>query len=219
MGVFTSPTRFCRWRRGLVYFVVSSHKGLSMLSRHGSCRINLDYLLDCDDRVTRVCPCWSDVARQRMAIRLDEEMVLGRRLWDFVQGGATQRLYDTLIHHARKTGRKLSFNYRGDSPSTIRYMQMTLLPGYGGVVRFQSELLHKQSRERSVYFTHAVYSRRPLLNQCGLCNRLEYNGRWMTLDDALRTTGVIDDLLPTEVGDTVCDGCLTRIEITTGVRL
>ena len=190
-----------------------------MVSRPGSCRINLDYLLDRGDRVTKVCSHWSDLARQRMAMQLDEEMVLGRSLWDFVQGGATQRLYDTLIHHARTTGRKLTFNYRGDSPSAIRYMRMVLLPGHHGVVRFRSELLHEQSRQRSVYFTHVAYPQHPELLQCGLCNRLEHNGRWYTLEDALRTTDAIDDLFPTEVGDTVCDGCISRIEITTGVRL
>lgn len=190
-----------------------------MVSRSGSSRINLDYLLDRNDRVARVCPQWSDLARHRMAMRLDDEMVLGRSLWDFVQGGATQRLYDTLIYNARRTGQKITFNYRGDSPSAIRYMRMVLLPGHHGIVRFRSELLHEQSRERSVYFTHAAYPSRPELMQCGLCNRLEHNGRWMTLDDALRTTDAIDELMPTEVGDTVCDGCISRIEITTGVRL
>ena len=190
-----------------------------MVSRPGSCRINLDYLLDRSDRITKVCPNWSDLARQRMAMRLDEEMVLGRSLWDFVQGGATQRLYDTLIHHVRRTGRKITFNYRGDSPDAIRYMRMVLLPGVHGIVRFRSELLHEQSRQRAVYFTHAAYPRHPELLQCGLCNRLEHNGRWYTLDDALRYTDAIDELMPTEVGDTVCDGCISRIEITTHVRL
>ncbi|MBX2852828.1 MAG: hypothetical protein KTR15_13920 [Phycisphaeraceae bacterium] len=190
-----------------------------MVSRTGSCRINLDYLLDRADRVTKLCPHWSELARQRMALCLDEEMVLGRSLWDFVQGGATQQLYDMLIQESRRTGRKLAFNYRGDSPGAIRYMRMTLLPGYQGMVRLRSELLHEQSRQRAVYFTHAAYPCRPELLQCGLCNRLEHNGRWYTLDDLLRLTDVIDDLMPTEVGDTVCDGCVTRIEIVTGVRL
>lgn len=190
-----------------------------MVSRSGSRRINLDYLLDRKDHITKVCPHWSDFARQRMAIRLDEEMVLGRSLWDFIQGGATQQLYDTLIDHARRTGRKVTFNYRGDSPSAIRYMRMVLLPGYHGTVRFRSELLHEQSRQREVYFTHVAYPHHPELLQCGLCNRLEHNGRWMTLDDAMQEADVIDDLMPTEVGDTVCDGCISRLEITTGVRL
>ena len=109
-----------------------------MVSRSGSSRINLDYLLDRNDRVARVCPQWSDLARHRMAMRLDDEMVLGRSLWDFVQGGATQRLYDALIYNARRTGQKITFNYRGDSPSAIRYMRMVLLPGHHGIVRFRS---------------------------------------------------------------------------------
>lgn len=190
-----------------------------MVSRSRHHAINLDYLLDRQNRVTRVCPQWSSVARERMALALDEEMVLGRSVWDFVHGGATRRLYDALLHHVRTTGRKASFNYRGDSPATIRYMKMSLMPEPRGDVRFRSELLHEQSRQRAVYFTHAGPNRYPALMQCGLCNRIEYHGRWYTLAQALAYTDAIDELLPTEVGDTVCDNCITKIELATGVRL
>lgn len=190
-----------------------------MVSRLGSCKIDLDYLLDRDDLIVQVCPQWSRVARDRMGLRLEDECVLGRRVWDFVHGGATQRLYDALMHHARRTGRKLTFHYRGDSPGAIRYMRMVLLPGPGGTVRFRSELLHDQSRQRSVYFTHAAYPRHPELMQCGLCQKLEHQGRWYTVGEALAQTDAIDELLPTEVGDTVCDSCITKIELATGARL
>lgn len=190
-----------------------------MVSRQGSCRIDLDYLLDRSDRITQVCPQWSDVARDRMGMWLDDEMVLGRAVWDFVHGGATQRLYDALLRQVRRTGRKVDFNYRGDSPGAIRYMRMIMLPGPQGVVRFRSELLHEQTRQREVYFTHSAYPRHPELTQCGLCQKLEHNGRWYTVGEALAYTDIIDELLPTEVGDTVCDDCITKVELATGVRL
>lgn len=190
-----------------------------MVSRLGSYRIDLDYLLDRSDRVTQLCPNWSEAARQRMAISLDEELVIGRSLWDFVHGGATQRLYDALLQHTRRTGRRTTFNYRGDSPGAIRYMRMALTPGIAGTVRLCSELLHDQPRQRKVYFTHVAYPRHPDLMQCGLCQKVEYNGRWHTVDEAFTQTDAIDELWPTEVGDTVCDACITRIEIATGLRL
>lgn len=190
-----------------------------MVSRSGSCRIDLDYLLDRSDRITQVCPHWSAVARERMAVGLDDELVIGRPLWDFVHGGATQRLYDALIEHARRTGRKISFNYRGDSPGSIRYMSMVMLPGTAGCVRLRSELLFDQPKDHAVYFTHVAYPRHPELLQCSMCQKLEHNGRWYTLDEALRFTDAIDELFPTEVGDTVCDNCLTKLELATGVRL
>lgn len=190
-----------------------------MVSRLGSCRIDLDYLLDRDDRVVQVCPQWSVVARERMAVGLDDQRVIGRRVWDFVQGGATQRLYDALLNHVRRTGRTISFNYRGDSPGAIRYMRMVLLPGSNGTVRFRSELLHDQPRQREVYFTHVASPCRPELMQCGLCQRLEVNGRWFTVPESLSHTDTIDELMPTEVGDTICDTCITRLELATGQRL
>lgn len=196
-----------------------SLKGCLMVSRQGSCRATLDYVLDRSDRVGRVCSCWSQAAHERMGFALDDEVVLGRRVWDFVHGGATQRLYDALLHHVRRTGHKASFAYRGDSPGAIRYMRMVLLPGPNGSVRFRSELMHEQLRQRAVYFTHAAYPRHPELLQCGFCQKIEYQGRWYTVGEALALTDAIDELWPTEVGDTVCDHCITKVELTTGVRL
>ncbi len=197
----------------------SATGGCRMVSRLGSTRIDLDYLLDRCDRITQVCPHWSAVARERMAVGLDDEMVLGRLLWDFVHGGATQRLYDALLEQTRRSGRKLSFNYRGDCPGSIRYMRLEMLPYSAGGVRLRSELLFDQPRERSVYFTHVAYLRHPELMLCSLCQKLEHHGRWYTLDEAIDHTDAIDDLMPTEVGDTVCDNCVTRLELATGVRL
>ena len=190
-----------------------------MVSRLGSYQVDLDYLLDRNDRVMQVCPHWSAAARQRMAVGLDEEFVLGRALWDFVHGGATQRLYDALLHHARRTGRKIAFNYRGDSPGALRYMHMLLMPGDSDTVRIRSEVLHDQPRQRGVYFTHVAYPRHPELMLCGLCQKLEHNGRWYTVDEAMAHTDAIDELMPTEVGDTVCDNCITKLELITGLRL
>ncbi len=190
-----------------------------MVSRLGSYQVDLDYRLDRNDRVAQVCPHWSAAARERMAVGLDDEYVLGRSLWDFIHGGATQRLYDALLHHARTTGRKIAFNYRGDSPGAIRYMRMVLVPGQGGSVRFRSELLHDQPRRREIYFTHVAYPARPDLLQCGLCQKLDHLGRWHTVDEIINYTDAIDDLFPTEVGDTICDSCLTKLELATGVRL
>lgn len=190
-----------------------------MVSRLGSYQVDLDYLLDRHDRVAQVCPHWSAAARERMAVGLDDELVIGRSLWDFVHGGAAQRLYDALLYHARRTGRKIAFNYRGDSPGALRYMRMVILPGDAGGVRFRSEVLHDQPRQREVYFTHVAYPCHPELMQCDLCQKLEHNGRWYTVDEALAHTCIIDELMPTEVGDTVCDGCLTKLEFSTGLRL
>lgn len=190
-----------------------------MVSRIGSFQIDMDYVLDRSDRVAQVCPHWSAAARERMAVGLDDELVIGRLLWDFVHGGATQRIYDAMLYHARRTGRKIAFNYRGDSPASLRYMRMVLIPGDSGTVRLRSEVLHDQPRQREVYFTHVAYTRHPELMQCGLCQKLEHNGRWHTVEETLLHTDAIDELMPTEVGDTVCDGCLTKLELATGLGL
>lgn len=187
-----------------------------MVSKLGSCRIDLDYLLTGDDRIERVCRAWSEVAELRMGVRTDADAVVGRPIWDFINGGATQRVYDALFWHVRRNGRPISFAYRGDCPGAIRYMRMHLSPGPGGRVQLRSVLLHEQSRNREVYFCHVDYQRHPDLLQCSLCQKLNANGRWYTVSEALEHTDLLDALLPVEVGDTVCEGCCCKIARETG---
>ena len=194
-------------------------RGLPVVSKLGSCQIDLDYTLAGDDRIEKVCPVWTRVARDRMGVRLEDELVIGRPLWDFINGGATLRLYDGLIWHTRKTGQRLSFRYRGDCPGAIRYMRMNITPGYGRRVNLRSELLYEQPTHREVYFSHVTYRRCPSLVQCCVCNKLEHNGRWYTLGEIADYTSLLDSLLPIEIGDTVCDSCQTKLEREVGVRL
>lgn len=194
-------------------------KGPPVVSKADSCRVDLAYTLGGDDRIEGLCPYWTRAANQRMGLRLDEACVLGRPVWDFINGGATLRLYDALIWHVRITGRRASFRYRGDCPGAIRYMRMTLTPGTGRRVHLRSELLHDQPTPQAVYFSHVDYRRRPDLIQCSLCHKLEADGRWYTLSEALEYTTLLDTLLPTEVGDTVCDSCRTKLELQLGVVL
>lgn len=190
-----------------------------MVSKLGSCRIDLDYVLTRDDRIERLCGVWTEAASLRMGVRIDEEMVLGRPIWDFINGGTTQRLYDSLMWHVRQTGRRASFSYRGDCPGAIRYMKMHLIPGMGDRVQMRSELLHEQPRPREIYFAHVDYHRHPDLLQCSLCQKLNTNGRWYTVSEAIEHTDLLDSLLPVEVGDTVCDNCCCKVARETGAMV
>lgn len=190
-----------------------------MVTSSRTARVDLDYMLADDDRIERVCPGWSRAARLRMGQRLDDEMVLGRPLWDFINGGATLRLYDALVWHVRRTGQRLAFRHRGDRPGALRYMKMTLTPGPGQRVQLRSECLYEQPVPRAVYFAHVSYRRHPALMQCSLCQMIEAYGRWLSLDEALEHTTLLDSLLPIEIGDTVCDSCKTKLEIELGLRL
>lgn len=190
-----------------------------MVSKLGSCRIDLEYLLGPDDRIERVCPAWSDAAALRMAVRCDRDAVLSRPIWDFINGGATQRLYDGLFWHVRQTGGRVSFAHRGDCPGAIRYMKTHLIPGPGGRIHFRSELLHDQPRQREVYFCHVDYRRHPDLLHCSLCQRLNAHGRWYTITEALEHTDLLDSLLPIEVGDTACDDCCRKVARETGAAV
>ena len=184
-----------------------------MVSKADSCQVELGYTLGGDDRIEQLCPYWSRAASDRMGLRLDEDCILGRPVWDFINGGATLRLYDALIWHVRKTGQRVRFRYRGDCPGAIRYMCMTLAPGSGQRIYLRSELLHDQPTQKAVFFTHVDYHRHPELVQCSVCHKLEADGRWLTLSEALEHTTLIDTLFPTEVGDTVCDSCKTKLEL------
>ena len=190
-----------------------------MVSQTDSCRVDLAYTLGRDDRIEQLCPYWARAAHDRMGMRLDQDCVLGQPLWAFINGGATLRLYHALIWHVRNTGRRISFRYRGDCPGATRYMRMTLTPGPKRRVHLRSELLYDQPTPHAVFLVHVDYRRNPQLTQCSLCHKIEAEGRWFTLSEILEHTTLIDALLPTQIGDTVCDSCRTKLELELRVLL
>ncbi len=165
------------------------------------------YRLDAADRISYVSPEWLRFAIENEAPELDEAAVLGRELWDFVDGEATRRLYALLFAdlRARRIERRIPF--RCDSPTRIRQMSLTLRSLADGGIELEGRLLASEAREAEPLFARGARRAEGTLRICSVCRRLDAGDDWVEVAEAIVRRRLFSSALPPRLGETVCPDC------------
>lgn len=127
------------------------------------------YELDSDDIIVASSGDWSDVV----------DDVRDRPLREFISGVGVQDLYERLIKRVR-TGHTVAMDYRCDSPTHQRFMQLVVGPLPRGHVRFDSRVLVEVARSSD------AVARPPsegAILRCSVCNAVYVRKRWEPEDD------------------------------------
>lgn len=174
---------------------------------------SITYRVDAHDRILSVGGPWDEFANDNSGEAATARQVVGRGLFEFITDATTQHLYRQMLARAR-AGRDLRFTYRCDSPDTRRLMAMEMrLVDSAGVVEFRSAPLQEQPRA-PVHFPQADgTSDEPerLQRACGWCNRLEVDGEWMEVEDAMQRLRLLEHAAPPTVTHGMCEDCLARM--------
>eukprot|EP00727_Mastigamoeba_balamuthi_P014406 m51a1_g9590 putative tyrosine-protein kinase fes fps (658) ;mRNA; f:1019538-1022221 len=161
-------------------------------------------------------PVWDKFLEANSATSLVGTIV-GRPIWDFVSGAATQHLYRLVLRKVRETGRPVTFPFRCDSPHERRYLEMQVLPLPCRCVQFRS-VTHRVERRVSVQLLLDSETPRdeslPPVPMCSLCKRVRMGppgSQWLEVEDAL-AAGLLGAsvVLPPLLHD-CCDGCFRRV--------
>ncbi|WP_323763714.1 hypothetical protein [Marinovum sp.] len=99
------------------------------------------FSLDPSNKVVEVSPDWDDAARDRGGAAMLRQGVVGRSLWDFVNGSETRSYLNALFFWSRQTGRTLVLPYRCDAPGLRRDCQMMISAADAGGLEVRHELL------------------------------------------------------------------------------
>jgi len=166
------------------------------------------YWLDTDNVIVDTNPDWDIFAEQNDGALCLSDQVKGLLLYHFIAGDATRMWVDVMLSHARIRGAALTRNYRCDSPSERRYMEMTIVPEANGLVRLEHTLLRCEPIEPSIVyeFPLAAARRSSHLKRCSMCNQIQIGETWCE-GDAAAHAGLIDASMPVRVIYTVCSPC------------
>lgn len=172
------------------------------------------YRIDGHDRIVSVGGLWDAFARDNDGDAVVSRRVIGRNLFDFITDRTTQQLYRQMLTQAR-AGRDLQFSYRCDSPDTRRLMEMAMrLVDEAGTVEFRSTPLEEQPRA-PVHLAQADGATddgsEALQRSCGWCNKLEVDGEWLEIEDAVARLGLMERVTPPMVTHGMCEDCLARM--------
>ena len=135
------------------------------------------YTVDAEDVITAVDDGFRSFAAENGASEL-AEAVIGRELWDFVDGLETRHLLRVLFRRARLLG-AVSVPYRCDAPAIRRSMVLDVELAADGALELRSTLLSAEDRTPVEFLTRQEDGAPPLLRVCSWCNRLQARGRWV----------------------------------------
>jgi hypothetical protein len=145
------------------------------------------YVIDGSDQLALVNDEWDRFALANGAPHLVQRSLLGQPLWDHIREPTVRQLYAALFARVRHSAKPMSLPFRCDSPDRRRYMELRLAPGHAGALLLSSLTVREERRE-SVALLDAELPRddeRALL-VCSWCKRVEADGAWLEVEDALR---------------------------------
>jgi hypothetical protein len=87
-----------------------------------------EYRLDFDNCIVGVSGPWDAFAAENGAPGAQSDAILGRRLWDFVEGHQTRALLNNLFMIVRLRGEGMKLQHRRDAPAVRRVFEMTVEP-------------------------------------------------------------------------------------------
>lgn len=167
------------------------------------------YAVDRQDVITAVCPLWLAFARENGAPQLSREAVIGRSLWEFIDGTETKQIYQAILQRVRTNIISSVIPFRCDSPTLRRYMRLEMTPEAEGRVQLAG-VLERVEPTRPFNLLESTFPRsQHLLTQCSYCKRIlvETCG-WLEIEDAAVRLQLLDKQTVPKLRQSVCPDCL-----------
>lgn len=169
------------------------------------------YWVDKDDVIVDASSDWDEFALENGGLAVLREHVIGEPLFRFITGDPTRMLTDTLLQRVRHSGQELTRCYRCDSPELKRYMEMTLSPEEGSLLRLHHRVVKVEPLDPVVPFEFGGHLLSDVMARCSMCNRVRAKGAWHEGDEAVRLGHVKSGGL--RVIYSVCGDCQSSFNV------
>ncbi|MDX6769184.1 MAG: hypothetical protein SF051_06600 [Elusimicrobiota bacterium] len=172
------------------------------------------YHVDARDELVFVNPQWDRFASENDGQAFLSHLVLGRPLWDFIADITTRQLYRDMLARVR-AGRALTFPLRCDSPDMRRSLSMRATPLDARAVAFTVRTLETQPRPGVRLLAAEGERRGAPLRMCGWCRKVDVEGAWLEIEDAVARLGLFDAPQP-PLTHGICADCEAQLDRTIG---
>jgi len=181
-----------------------------MNSTHAATNLQTDGL----DRIRSVDAAWIAFALENDAPELTRDAVLGRLLWDFVEGPELKLLYQGLSQRVRESGGTIEFSCRCDSPNQARWMRMRIeRVGENGGLRFESRTERVEPRSPiSMLDTNHGEQSNGTLPICSVCKAIRLGDEtWVDVEEAVTKLELASNETLPRLSHGICPPCAQRL--------
>jgi hypothetical protein len=169
------------------------------------------YRLAADDSIAWVDDDFRAFARANDAPELVDGVV-GRSLFDFVDGLVVTELWRLLLGRVRSSGTPVELPFRCDSPGLRRYMAVRLSPREGGEVDFLSKVMRMEWREPVGLLgrDRRGGSGDELVRVCSWCCRVAAP-EWVEVETAAERLRLLEESYVVALTHGICDRCVAEV--------
>lgn len=180
--------------------------------------LDLEYAVDREDRICRVCDRWDRVAEDAGASHLVAGRVVGSVLWDHVTDPTTRLLWEALAAAVRSTGLHRSVPLRCDTPEWRRWIRIEVSVA-GPELVFRSRLEQVERRDRPLPLCPApITGEGSPLWMCSWCKRIAVRkDDWLEVDEAAARLGLFEEARPVVISHGICGSCTVRVAESFGI--
>lgn len=160
------------------------------------------YWLNEKDVITRTNVEWDQFAMKNDGLLALSHRIVGQPLFSFIQSDSTRMFVDVLINRARISNQQVIKEYRCDSPTLRRFMEMKIIPLESKHLLIENRVVREEPLERVRKFVTLETS---FLKRCSVCNRVQHKGHWYAPDDAAINEEFEEGFA--RVSYTICERC------------
>ncbi len=192
-----------RFRGG---FQASLMKGRAAAAIIGLMDKNIvSYRIDASDRIVEASDSWDVFAAENKAPRLTRKEVVGRFLWDFIEGSDTRHLFRLMLSKARASLSSMRIPFRCDSPEARRFMEMEIRPRPDCSIDFVCATLKTEARTPVAFIDPDVDRSNEWRTICSWCKRIKMpGGEWAELEEGIRRLDLFGTKRPPRMSHGIC---------------
>lgn len=171
------------------------------------------YHVEPDHRIGWTSANWDRFAQENGAPELVGGKVVGRSLWDFIEGSDTRTLYNSMLERVRETGTAVDLAFRCDSPDTRRFMVLRMTCPEDRQVLLVAELLREEPRARVRLLDSACPRDGTPVVICSFCKRVESKtGAWWEVEEEEKELDLDEHASVPPLFHAVCPDCKAAAE-------
>ena len=170
------------------------------------------WTIDRENVITSVGGDWDAFAAGNEAAALCGSGVVGRSLFEFIDGEETQRIYRLLLRRVRALDAPILVPFRCDSPEMRRDMRLEIEPLSERAIEFRGVLVAAEPRAHLRLLARNAPRSEPLLVSCSFCLRIRLSDdEWVEAEDAVVRLGLLARERIPRLAHGVCPACKAKL--------
>jgi hypothetical protein len=169
------------------------------------------YRINERDEIIAVNDDWCRYASDHGWEGISPDKVLHRPIYNYINDSTTSSLYQYLFKRVRG-GSSVRYKFNCESSSHRRVMEMTVKSfGDAGELELKARMLYKQAREIQRLDSANNPNEDEFLRACGWCCRIDLEGYWIEVEDAVARLGVFEFSRLPKLTHGICKECFAEM--------